>query len=167
MRLRWGKRKKTHAAFCCYRLAYARTWAHFYSSVWQISEWLQSQCKMLSNQWWKIILNNFTFFCISLHFIPSLQSAFYTDRLHTRGDRTSLGPGSLVGNRATKIGEQSEPKGYWRGGGGDEAWSETRLWCSLRGGRLSNLGRVYSSHLPRSPTPRVLYYSSACYAGYL
>ena len=31
---------------------------------------------------------------------------------------TSLGPGSLVGNRAKKIGKRSEPTGYWRLGDG-------------------------------------------------
>ena len=34
----------------------------------------------------------------------------------------SLGPGSLVGNRAMKIGERSELSGWWRGGESDGAW---------------------------------------------
>ena len=33
----------------------------------------------------------------------------------------SLGPGSLVGNRAKKIGARSEPSGYWRMGEGSVA----------------------------------------------
>ena len=70
----------------------------------------------------------------------------------------SLEPGSLVGDRAKKIGERSEPRGDWGGGGGRlpsprEGWrGDGATPCpSPVPARLTSLADIFAPFSPYSP----------------